>query len=275
MLQILWDTRGYFFWLLVVSAAVMLLESIAPWRPAQRQLRKQIGQDFFWLIFNAHYVGIMLAYAASALLTRWVPAIEGAESWQLLAATPLWIQFIVFLVIKDLLEWGIHNLLHRVPFLWAFHKVHHSIVELDWIGNFRIHWFEIAVYRALMYLPLAILGVDGRVVLWIAILTTLIGHLNHSNLNISWGPLRYLINSARMHVWHHMYALPAEYPRGVNFGISFSLWDWLFGTAYWPSETICPEQQPKRLGFPGIERYPRSLLGRLLVPISLIWAGKR
>ena len=47
MLQILWDTRGYFFWMLVVSAGCMVLEAVAPWRGEQKQLRKQFGQDLF------------------------------------------------------------------------------------------------------------------------------------------------------------------------------------------------------------------------------------
>ena len=103
-----------------------------------------------------------------------------------------------------------------------------------------------------------ILGVDNRVILWVAIITTIIGHLNHSNLNISWGPLRYVFNSPRMHVWHHAYTLPEDRPGGVNFGISLSLWDWLFGTAWWPSPSEKPDQQPDRLGFPDMESYPQA-----------------
>jgi len=48
-----------------------------------------------------------------------------------------------------------HNLLHRVPWLWTFHKVHHSITTMDWIGNWRFHWMEIVVYKTLQWLPLA------------------------------------------------------------------------------------------------------------------------
>ena len=98
-------------------------------------------------------------------------------------------QFAVLLVLKDLLEWCVHRLLHRVAWLWQFHKLHHSIAELDWIGNIRFHWMEIVVYKSLPYFPLLVLGIDGQVVLWLAIFSTLIGHLNHSNLKIGWGPL--------------------------------------------------------------------------------------
>src|SRR5262249_37816387 len=159
-------------------------------------------------------------------------------------------------------------LLHRVPWLWEFHKVHHSIQELDWIGNFRFHWMEIVVYQGLTYLPLMILGAGDGVVLAVAVVSTLIGDLNPANLDISWGPLRFALNSPRMHVWHHDLEWPADRPHGVNFGIVLSAWDWIFGTAHWPSAGQSPGQQPRELGFPGIAGFPRGLLGRLLYPVS-------
>ena len=268
MLQVIWDTRGYLFWLLVVSAFCLALERTWPWRKQQKMLRPQFGQDLFWLVFNGHYAGILVAHVAAFLFAWATPVTDELGSLHILAEWPLWLQFLAFFLLKDLLEWGIHNLLHRVPWLWEFHKLHHSIEELDWIGNFRFHWMEIVVYQGLTYFPIVILGVDGRVILIIAVLVTLIGHLNHSNLNISWGPLRYVLNSPRMHIWHHDYEWPENRPHGVNFGIALSVWDWLFGTAYWPRPAVSPEQQPKRLGFEGIERYPRGLLGRLLYPLS-------
>lgn len=271
MLQILWDTRGYFFWLLVVSAFVLLLERLWAWRREQRFLRPQLAQDLFWLFFNGHYAGILVASAGAYLFTWVWPAIEGLKRWQLLAGQPLWLQFLVFLVLKDFLEWGVHNLLHRVPWLWQVHKLHHSIEDMDWIGNFRFHWLEIAVYQCLTYLPLMMLDVDPRIILWIAIVATLIGHLNHSNLDITWGPLRYLINSPRMHIWHHAKAWPEQRRYGANFAILLSCWDWIFGTVWWPSRAESPSQQPGELGFDRDEEFPRSLVSRLLYPLSLFW----
>lgn len=268
MLRVIWDTRGYLFWLIVVSLLCLILERIRPWRPNQKLMRKQFGQDLLWLVLNGQYAGILIAYVAAYAFAWATPMIEQAKSLNLVSGQPLWAQFLVFFIVRDFLEWGVHNLLHRVPFLWEFHKVHHSIEELDWIGNFRFHWMEIVVYQGLTYFPLIILGVDGRVILAIAVVVTLIGHLNHSNLNITWGPFRYILNSPRMHVWHHDHDWPADRPKGVNFGIALSLWDWLFRTAYWPAPTESPNQQPSRLGFDNMEQFPRTFLGRLVYPIS-------
>ena len=142
-------------------------------------------------------------------------------------------------------------------------------------GNFRFHWMEIVVYQGITYFPLVILGIDARVILAIAVVVTLIGHLNHSNLNITWGPLRYILNSPRMHVWHHDFDWPADRPYGVNFGIALSIWDWLFGTAWWPDADAAPRQQPARLGFHGIENFPRGILSRLTYPLSRLWSHRK
>jgi len=266
MLNILWDTRGYFFWLMAVSLFCWILERLAPWRVQQKALRRQIGQDFFWLVFNGHYAGVAIAFVSSWLIQQLNPwfgkwNVPAPESIQLLASSPWWVQFVVFLLLKDFLEYLVHNLLHRLPILWEFHKLHHSIEELDWIGNMRFHWMEIVVYKSLTNLPLVMLGVNGNVILWIAIVSTLIGHLNHSNLNFNWGPLRYVINSPRMHVWHHDVILRGQH--GKNFGVVFCLWDWLFGTAYLPAD----KAQPEKLGFEEMEKFPQGLLPRLIYPL--------
>lgn len=266
MLQILWDTRGYFFWLLVISILCAVAERIKPWRAGQKLFRREFLHDLFWLFFNGHYFGVLFALVTAHLARWFFPVIERLEAWNLLAAWPLVAQALVYFVAKDFLDWCVHNLLHRVPALWEFHKLHHSITEMDWIGNFRFHWMEIVVYQGLTYLPLVILGVDGSVLFAVAITATLIGHLNHSNLNLTWGPLRYVFNSSRMHIWHHMHDFPPSHARGLNFGISLSVWDWIFDTAYWPNRNESPQQQPEALGFPGMERMPRSLLGRFLSP---------
>lgn len=273
MLQLIWNTRGYVFWLLVISALCLILERLWPWRDRQRMLRRQFAQDLFWLFFNGHYAGLLLAHVSAYLFAWAVPAIDAAKSLNLLAAQPAWLQFAAFFLLKDGLEWGIHLALHRVPWLWELHKLHHSIEELDWIGNFRFHWMEIVIYQGVTYLPLVVLGVDSTIILMIAVVATLIGHLNHSNLNISWGPARYLLNSPRMHVWHHDREWPADRPWGVNFGICLSAWDWIFGTAWWPDRRQAPDQQPRRLGFQGMERFPRDLVRRFLYPLSRAWAA--
>ncbi len=260
---LLTNPQGYFFWLVCVSLLCLGLERVFPWR-RQKLWRAQFGQDLIWLVVNGHYAGLLLAFAAGKL-TTWLeqmtgrPLFSAPANYQLLHDAPLWVQFIVFFLLKDLLDYAIHNLLHRVPFLWRWHQVHHSIETMDWIGNFRFHQLEIVVYQSLSWLPLVILGVDGRIMLVIAVIATLIGHLNHANLNWHYGPLRFVLNSPRFHIHHH--DVIARGGVGKNFAVVFSVWDWLFGTAYAPEN-----EPPQKLGFENIDQFPTSLWGRFLYP---------
>tara|TARA_B100001123_G_C15289516_1_gene1016947 strand:+ start:1024 stop:2010 length:987 start_codon:yes stop_codon:yes gene_type:complete len=255
----------YYFWLIAASLSCFLLERLHPWRKQQKVLRKGIWQDLFWLAFNGHFFGLLFAIVAGKLVIG-LNSVLYSWGWPvpqdivLLIAAPLWVQFIVFFLLKDFVEWNIHRMLHNVPWLWEFHKLHHSIRELDWLGNFRFHWGEVIVYKTLSYLPLIILGVDATVLLIIAVLWTFMLNLNHSNIKFNWGPLRYILNSSAMHVWHHDEELHGK--GGQNFGQVLSIWDWLFKTAYWPED----EQQPKQLGFANQSRYPKGLIRRLLYP---------
>ena len=266
MLDFIWDTQGYFFWLIIISIFCGILERIFTWRKEQKVFRTQIWQDYFWLIFNGHFAGMLLAY-----VTVWLAgqvnqvfsqiSLPPPDSLNLLSNTPLWIQFIVYFIFADFIEWIVHNMLHRIPWMWEFHKLHHSIKELDWIGNFRFHWMEIVIYRSFKYFPLVILGINNQVILWIAIVATLIGHLNHANIKTDWGILRYIFNSPRLHVWHHDVVLHGK--GGQNFAIVFSIWDWLFKTIYYPQDT----ESPQKLGFDKIESFPMGIMKRLLYPL--------
>jgi len=256
----------YYFWLIGTSLFCFTLERIRPWRKEQKAFRAGFGQDLFWLVFNGHFLGLLLAMVTGHFvegLNRAVGEVglPAPDSLRLMAGQSKWVQFLVFFIGKDFVEWNIHRLLHRT-WLWNFHKLHHSIKELDWIGNFRFHWGEIVVYKALSYLPLIVLGVDWQVLLIIAVISTVMQDLNHANLAISWGPLRYIFNSPKMHVWHHDVINHGD--GGQNFGIVLSVWDWIFGTAYWPKDA----ERPEEWGFAGLEDdYPKSVWARFFYPI--------
>ena len=257
---------SYTFWLVVVSTFCVVAERIFPWRRTQPLLRPELSQDLFWLVFNGYLatfvLGGVLRHVEWSLGTTFSSLARRApSSFQLLGDMPLAAQVGIVLVVSDFVEWFIHNALHRWGPLWSLHRVHHSITTMDWIGNFRFHWGEILLYKSIKYIPLAILGARWETILIAAVIATLIGNLNHSNLNISWGPLRYVLNSPRMHIWHH--DKNPDRPAGVNFGVVFSVWDWIFGTAYMPRDA----RQPTALGFRNMSKVPSSLLYRFFAPM--------
>ncbi|MBK7977465.1 MAG: sterol desaturase family protein [Deltaproteobacteria bacterium] len=256
---------SYLGWLIGLSAGFALAERVRPARAEQPAARPELANDLAYLAFNGHLYALLTASVAGALVafTRgllfgfgWSP---GAG---VLAGRGFAVQFAVALVVCDLGQWCVHNLLHRVPWLWQLHKVHHSARNMDWAVNFRFHWAELIVYRSLLFVPVLWLGGDPGPLIAVAVFGTFWGHLNHANLDVDLGRLGYLMNSPRMHLWHHD-ASDEGGRHGKNFGIVLSVWDWLFRTAYWPRDRV-----PERLGYPGDDEMPRDLPRQLVFPLT-------
>jgi sterol desaturase/sphingolipid hydroxylase (fatty acid hydroxylase superfamily) len=254
---------SYLNWLIGISVGFVVLERLFPWRKEQGLFRPGWARDLGFLALNGHVFALLtaglsgwVALQATTLLRRAGVTLDVSP----IAGWALWAQIIAFLVLSDFLQWCVHNALHRAPVLWTFHKVHHSIHTMDFFGNFRFHWMEIVVYKTAQWLPLALLGAPGRAVFWVAVFSTFWGDLNHANLNVGLGPLGYVLNSPRMHLWHH----DASDEGGIakNFGIVFSLWDFLLGTAFWPRD-----RSPQRLGYPGDDTMPEGFLGQISWPL--------
>lgn len=243
------------FFFVVISSGFVVLERALPWRKSQPALRKDLPTDLLFILFNAYlFSRLFYGPVSNTIHAQYLSAAKSLGIWGHLSMAvmrnqSLWLQFISLFLIQDFLKWCIHNLLHRVSWLWQFHKVHHSVVTMDWLGNMRYHWMEVLVYNGLLFLPLSFLGFAPRLFFWIGLIEVTIGHFNHSNVNIDVKWLRYFLNSPRMHIWHHA----ADEPQAINrnFGIVLSVWDWLFRTAYMPAGKF-----PHRLGFEGMEKYP-------------------
>lgn len=251
-----------------ISVFVALCERLFPWRKEQRPIRSALFSDFLHLVFNGHFLGVILYGIAThhvlPPLDQWL-ADQGWLPMLYRAVCSAWtlpVQILVSLFVIDFMQWCVHNLLHRIPWLWTLHKTHHSVQngEMDWIVSFRFQWTEVVVYKSLQYLPLAYFGFSSEAVLFHALFGTLIGHLNHANLNLDWGPLKYLFNSPRMHIWHHDYN--GDEKSTVNFGIIFSCWDWIFRTAK------IPDTPPQKIGFAGVETFPKDFLSQSAWPLS-------
>jgi sterol desaturase/sphingolipid hydroxylase (fatty acid hydroxylase superfamily) len=177
---------------------------------------------------------------------------------------PFVIRLLLFFVITDFVQWRIHRLLHSNKWLWNFHKVHHSVKEMGFAAHLRYHWMETVVYRTLLYIPLAFIGgyqVDD--VIFVHLFALTIGHLNHANVRLSYGPLKYVFNNPEMHIWHHSKQLPVGNKHGVNFGISLSLWDYIFRTAHVPQSG-----RDLELGFDKDEKFQKDFLHQEMYPFK-------
>jgi sterol desaturase/sphingolipid hydroxylase (fatty acid hydroxylase superfamily) len=255
---------NYFYWLIGLSLFFWLLEVIAPWRQHQAKFRMDFWLDGFYMFFNFFLFSLVGFNAVSNVgveafndflglfgVTNLV-AFE-VQSW------PIWAQLLTLFVVRDFIQWNVHRLLHRFEFLWNFHKVHHSVQQMGFAAHLRFHWGETVVYRTLEYIPLAMIGFGIQDFFLVHIFATAVGHFNHSNFKVPLGPFRFLFNNPQMHIWHHAKHMPRRY--GANYGITLSVWDYLFGTAYEPEDGRDIE-----LGFDEVEHYPKSFMEQQLYP---------
>jgi len=183
--------HNYFYWLILVSLFFFVLEVARPWRKDQPLLRKDFWLDFFYMFFNFFLFSLVIYNAASDVVVNlFNDAIKSITGFNLQESNPLrnipmWSILLIGFIVRDFVQWWIHRLLHRVPFLWSFHKVHHSVEQMGFAAHLRYHWMENVVYRTLEYIPLALLGIGLYDFFIIHIFTLAVGHYNHSNITVS------------------------------------------------------------------------------------------
>ncbi|WP_437372683.1 sterol desaturase family protein [Maribacter litoralis] len=261
--SILFDVPWYlnYFWgLILISLVVWFLEITFPWRKEQGVFRKDFWLDGFYMFFNFFLFAIAISGIYKILGVFFEDIGIKANSLALIDTShwPMWAQLLLFFIVLDFVQWFTHVLLHKYAFLWNFHQVHHSVKEMGFAAHLRYHWMENIFYKPLKTFGVMILGgfepEQAYIVHFAAIA---IGHFNHSNIKITWGPLKYVLNNPVMHLYHHAYYLPPG-TYGVNFGISLSLWDYIFKTNYIPEDS-----GNVKLGYPGDENLPQDFIGQI------------
>lgn len=260
---------NYFYGLLIISLVVFALELLFPWRKNQLILRKDFWLDLFYMFFNFFFLNLIILIALSNVAEKVFNDFLGIFNLQLasiqlfsIEKLPLGMALFLFFIIAVFVQWNIHRLLHSIPFLWKIHKTHHSVKEMGFAAHFRYNWMEPIIYKSLLYIPIALIGgFSLEQVFIVHFISIAIGHLNHANLGWDYGYLKYILNNPKMHIWHHSKEIPNK--NGVNFGISLSVWDYIFKTNYIPKNGRDIE-----LGFNEDEKFPKDFLQQEFYPFT-------
>ncbi|MCH3881859.1 MULTISPECIES: sterol desaturase family protein [Tenacibaculum] len=269
LMELNWE--NYFYGLIIISLVVWALEAIFPWRKNQSLFRKDFWLDAFYMFFNFFLLNLIVLIALSNTAAQFFNDILGIvglsiSNFQVFDVNtfPIWLRLFVFFIIIDFVQWFTHTLLHKYEFLWNFHKVHHSVKEMGFAAHLRYHWMEPVLYNSMKYIPLAIMGgFTAQDVAIVHFFNITIGHLNHANINWDYGFLKYILNNPKMHIWHHAKELPEGRKNGVNFGITLSIWDYIFKTNYIPHSGRDIE-----LGFEGEEDFPKDFIHQEMYPLG-------
>ena len=183
---------------------------------------------------------------------------------------------ILLFLAYELGYWLNHYLSHRVPFLWEFHKVHHSATVLTPLTNFRVHPVYMCIFLNILALFIGTANGLGDYIfgqathqyvlsennIILVFFIYLYVHLQHTQLWISFtGWLGHLFMSPAHHQIHHS-RNPAHFNK--NLGSCLALWDWMFGTLY------VPASEPEELEF-GVEPdrpNAHTIRGELFAPFG-------
>lgn len=181
--------QNYLLWLVGLSVFFFALELLRPWRADQPRFRKDFWLDAFYMFFNFFLFSLIIFNAASnvvvALFNDFL-ALFGVTNLvaMQIGNLPYWGQLLIMFVVLDFVSWSVHVMLHRVPALWEFHKLHHSVEEMGFAAHLRYHWMENVVYSAFKYIPLAMIGFSITDFFVLHIFNTAVGHYNHSNISV-------------------------------------------------------------------------------------------
>lgn len=226
--------------------------------PRQVYLHRSTSTDLQLFFLNGflNLPRLLLKGLGPALVAAWLLGLEWSDVGEYSLGPFSSLAFWGLLLAAANLGYYInHRLHHQVPFLWEFHKVHHSAEVLTPLTLWRKHpVFDITTaiasttVRGCLYAGIVLLfGVKISAVhllgfnLWFTVYRLAGQHLRHSHIWLAWpAAVSHVFLSPAQHQIHHSYD-----PRHLNknFGEVFALWDWLFGTLY-----VAREKEDLRFG---------------------------
>jgi sterol desaturase/sphingolipid hydroxylase (fatty acid hydroxylase superfamily) len=235
--------------LLIVTSAILVgwaiviisWERLSPYRKGLPLFREGFWVDLVWYtIIQSFVLKIVIFDFIITPLQRGIDwsGLQGISRW------PLPLQVLFFLVTHDLYIYLFHRFQHANKFFWRTHEAHHSGKEVDFLSGSRSHAVEIIINQTIEFGPIVLLGASPEVVPIKALIDSMYGMFIHANINVRLGKLKYIFNSPELHLWHH-----ANYKEvfHANFATKLSLWDYLFGTVYFPADKK-PGDQPENWG---------------------------
>jgi len=232
----------------------MVLEKLFPKYPDQVIMRPEWDVDLFYFCFNHLAITAILVFGNyHASHFDWALNESLQESIQNM---PILLQVILIILSADFVLYWEHRAYHEVKWLWPVHAVHHSIENIDWLAGSRGHFIQVFSERAMVMIPLYLLGADETALNIYVIYAALQAILIHTNLSIPFGPLKYVFVTPQFHHWHHSSERPAI---DTNYAAHTVIFDRMFGTYHLPDE-----HWPAEYGT--TKRLPRTILGQTLHP---------
>jgi sterol desaturase/sphingolipid hydroxylase (fatty acid hydroxylase superfamily) len=214
-------------------------------RAKARDWLKAIAFWLVWVPFTVATVQLFMAFWSMLDVRPLIPELAPPGLPPLAAAV---LGALAAAFVGDLFYYWCHRAQHR--FFWRFHAVHHSVREMSGLAAYH-HVTEQAFKLALYAVPLAFFTTDPYAVPVLGVLLGFHGNYLHSPIRLNFGPLGRVFQDNRSHRIHHSIE-PKHFDK--NFGVFTTLWDVLFGTAYfpapgeWPATGVVDAPEPQSIG---------------------------
>jgi len=143
---------------------------------------------------------------------------------------PLWIDALIAVLLFDFWTYWWHRWNHVIPFLWRFHRVHHSDPEMDVTTANRFHVGEIALSSLLRIPLIALIGAEIWHIALFEVIMFPIVQFHHANVRLpEWLDriFRFFFASPAMHKVHHS---DQKKETNSNYTSMLSIWDRVFGS---------------------------------------------
>ena len=263
-----WLLNPYMY---AVVAGLTLLSLLIGAERLDRRYWKETANDFF---YGAMYAVLYFPVIAICLnfsnqfLDSYLPWLR----LDLISDAPLWVKFLVIVLLDDFLAYWSHRLRHQVKPLWHFHSIHHSQKRLNPFTTKRFHPLENMFHKVvILMIPMAIVG--GSLEMWYLyfLVDAVWDYFIHSNLRLNLGPLKHVLVSPQYHRVHHS-GDRDQFDR--NYADRFVVWDHLFGTAYtnyasYPATGV--PDYPNRDSW----NFLQTHLHDMVYPFRMIWSDIR
>lgn len=211
-----------------------------------RPVGERPGWRDYGLNILISFTTMFLALPAGVAAGLWGARIREALPWQPIAfgfdtigripvaggALEIFAMIFVPLIIHDGWFYWAHRLEHRIPFLWEFHKLHHSDERMNCSTWARDHFLQAAW---IAFFPAFTLGMifdidaiqAGEAAIWSTLFLSLLSMFYHSAIRVRIPWLDKMIVTPQVHRLHHSRD-PAHFNR--NFADVLPVFDILFGT---------------------------------------------
>jgi sterol desaturase/sphingolipid hydroxylase (fatty acid hydroxylase superfamily) len=246
--------------LLFLLAAALLfipLEHFLPRHKGKKIVRKNLLTDVLYAFLGYIMVAVVAIIAVTLIVICLEPFVPDFMQ-NFISSQALWLQVILLMVMGDFYYYWAHRAFHKIPFLWKFHAVHHSIEDMDWVATHRAHPIDAGLTNTgfltvgiLFDFSTAAIAIHAAQFAWHSL-------LKHSNVKINWGPLRWIILTPAFHHWHHGNMVEAY---DKNFSAQMPLWDLVFGTAI-----MKEHESPEVYGVD--DPVPDNFMGTLFYPFK-------